>query len=61
MSASLQPLPAHPQVAVIGVGNRGGAMLARDVFAQASAQGLAQEDDAALLKWMRVTDKVTTA
>ena len=27
--------------------------LARDVFAQASAQGLAQEDDAALLKWMR--------
>jgi len=29
MSASLLLLPAHPQVAVIGVGNRGGAMLAR--------------------------------
>jgi len=27
--------------------------LARDAFAQASAEGLAQEDDAALLKWMR--------
>jgi 3-hydroxyisobutyrate dehydrogenase-like beta-hydroxyacid dehydrogenase len=27
--------------------------LARDVFAQASAEGLGQEDDAALLKWMR--------
>ena len=28
--------------------------LARDAFAQASAGGLAQEDDAALLKWMRL-------
>jgi 3-hydroxyisobutyrate dehydrogenase-like beta-hydroxyacid dehydrogenase len=27
--------------------------LARDAFAQASAEGLGQEDDAALLKWMR--------
>jgi 3-hydroxyisobutyrate dehydrogenase len=27
--------------------------LARDVFAQAMAQGLQDQDDAALLKWMR--------